>query len=153
MMRKEKENMKTYIFDIDNTIANNSKRIHYLNQEPKDWKSWHQEHHLDTPYWEIIEIMDMARSNGIKIVLLTGRDEFCRKETVDWLATHGIEYDELFMRPLGNREDDSEMKRKKLKEIRALGYDPVCVFEDRDRVVAMWREEGLRCLQVAPGNF
>lgn len=27
------------------------------------------------------------------------------------------------------------------------------VFDDRDKVVAMWRRQGLTCLQVAPGDF
>jgi hypothetical protein len=27
------------------------------------------------------------------------------------------------------------------------------VVEDRNRVVEMWREEGLVCLQCAPGEF
>jgi len=27
------------------------------------------------------------------------------------------------------------------------------VFDDRDKVVNMWRENGIPCLQVAPGNF
>jgi hypothetical protein len=57
------------------------------------------------------------------------------------------------MRPEGERREDCEVKRELLAQIRADGYNPVMVFEDRDRVVAMWREEGLRCLQVAPGNF
>ena len=29
----------------------------------------------------------------------------------------------------------------------------VAVFDDRDKVVNMWREVGLTCMQVAPGNF
>ena len=29
----------------------------------------------------------------------------------------------------------------------------VATFEDRDRVVAMWRAEGVTCFQVAPGEF
>jgi len=31
--------------------------------------------------------------------------------------------------------------------------DVVAVFDDRDKVVNMWREIGLTCMQVAPGNF
>ena len=31
--------------------------------------------------------------------------------------------------------------------------DIVCVFDDRDKVVDMWRKNGLTCMQVAPGNF
>ena len=29
----------------------------------------------------------------------------------------------------------------------------IAVFEDRDRVVAMWRDAGVPCFQVAPGDF
>jgi hypothetical protein len=31
--------------------------------------------------------------------------------------------------------------------------DIVCVFDDRQKVVDMWRDMGLTCMQVAPGNF
>jgi len=27
------------------------------------------------------------------------------------------------------------------------------VFDDRNSVVDMWRENGVRCMQVAPGDF
>ena len=30
---------------------------------------------------------------------------------------------------------------------------PTLVFDDRDRVVAVWRKHGIRCCQVAPGDF
>jgi hypothetical protein len=29
----------------------------------------------------------------------------------------------------------------------------VAVFDDRDKVVAMWRSMGVPCFQVAPGDF
>lgn len=145
--------MKTYIFDIDNTIADNSIRIHHLHKQPKDWAAWHAESGTDTPYWEVVDLIDMAVDAGVKVVLCTGRDEFCRDSTVEWLDTHCIHYDKLYMRPEGDRRDDCVVKRDLLKTIRADGYDPVLVFEDRDRVVKMWRDEGLRCLQVNPGNF
>ena len=32
-------------------------------------------------------------------------------------------------------------------------YDVLCVFDDRNQVVDMWREIGLKCLQVQPGDF
>jgi hypothetical protein len=31
--------------------------------------------------------------------------------------------------------------------------DVFCVVDDRQKVVDMWREIGLTCFQVAPGNF
>lgn len=152
-MRGKVKKYKTYIFDIDNTIANNEKRIHFLHQEPKDWKSWHERCTEDTPYWEIVDLIDMAMEADIRIVLCTGRDSFCRKDTEEWLLEHGIYYDKLYMRAEGDRRSDADVKRELLAEMRSEGFDPVLVFEDRDRVVQMWRDEGLRCLQVAPGNF
>ena len=33
-------------------------------------------------------------------------------------------------------------------------YDVLCVFDDRNQVVDMWRNGlGLQCFQVADGNF
>ena len=29
----------------------------------------------------------------------------------------------------------------------------MCVFDDRDKVVKMWRDNGLTCFQVAEGAF
>lgn len=33
------------------------------------------------------------------------------------------------------------------------GYEPIMAFDDRDRVVKMWRDAGIPCAQVAPGDF
>lgn len=144
---------KAWIFDIDNTIANIENRIHHLRKSPKDWDSWHKDYYKDTPNLEIVEILQLGFESGIKIILCTGRDEKCFNETVDWLNEHNISFDRLYMRPLGDRRNDSDVKKELLDEMRKDGYNPICVFEDRDRVVEMWRNEGLRCFQVAPGNF
>ena len=31
--------------------------------------------------------------------------------------------------------------------------DILCVFDDRQKVVDMWRNNGISCFQVAPGDF
>ena len=145
--------MKTYIFDIDGTIANTDHRVHHLHSSPKDWNSWHAKSQEDTPYWEIVDLIDMAMEKDIKIVLCTGRDEKCRPETEKWFAEHAIHYDILMMRPRGDRRDDTVVKYEMLEQLRDMGYNPVLVFDDRNRVVDMWRAAGLRCLQVQPGEY
>ena len=50
------------------------------------------------------------------------------------------------------RSDDI-VKFELLEQILEFGYEPILVLDDRDRVVKMWRAAGLRCLQVAPGDF
>jgi len=145
--------MKTYIFDVDGTIANTDHRNHFLDGK-KDWTGWHKAAMSDTPYWEIVDLMELAHAAGIKVVICTGRDNSQRESTVQWLTEHNITcYDRLFMRPEKDRRDDTVVKFEMLEQILEEGYKPVLVFEDRDRVVNMWRDAGLKCLQVKPGDY
>jgi hypothetical protein len=49
---------------------------------------------------------------------------------------------------------DDKLKKEWLDKLFPYPHnDIVCVFDDRDKVVDMWRENGLTCMQVAPGNF
>lgn len=145
--------MKTYLVDIDGTLADNEHRLHYITNDHKDWSAWHAEAHADKPITEIVELVKLGYISGIRIVLCTGRDEKCRADTVDWLIRNDIPFNALYMRPKGDRRDDDIVKYELLQQIRQDGYDPVLVFEDRTRVVSMWRDQGLRCLQVAEGDF
>jgi len=33
------------------------------------------------------------------------------------------------------------------------GFEPTLIFDDRQSVVDMWREQGIRVAQVAPNDF
>jgi len=74
-----------------------------------------------------------------------------RKETMDWFKKHCIYVPEIRMRNEGDYTPDHELKRKWLYEIGKENV--ICVFDDRDRVVNMWRKEGLLCCQVSRGDF
>lgn len=51
-----------------------------------------------------------------------------------------------------DRRDD--IVKKELYDNHIKGkYNVKYVFDDRSRVIDMWRKEGLRCLQVQAGNF
>lgn len=145
--------MKTYIVDIDGTVANNEHRIHYLTNGHKDWKNWHAASQKDSVIEEVAEIVRMAYDNKICIVFCTGRMEFCRADTEAWLQENKIPYDKLYMRPDKDHRDDDIVKFELLQQIRDDGFEPVLVLEDRARVVKMWRAQGLRTLAVADGDF
>ena len=93
------------------------------------------------------------------IVIVSGRDSTCKPETEAWLKANQIPYDEIFMRDetivdeKGNRINDAIIKRDIYKEWIEPRYNVRFVLDDRDRVVKMWREEGLKVLQVAEGDF
>lgn len=145
--------MKCWIVDIDGTVANTEHRIHYITNWHKNWDAWHASAHKDEPIEQIVELLDMAVTFEIKIVLCTARDEKCREDTIKWFEENDIPYDALYMRKLGDRRDDDIVKFELLERIYEDGYEPTLVLDDRDRVVKMWRAAGLRCLQVAPGDF
>jgi predicted secreted acid phosphatase len=142
-----------WIFDIDGTLANGSHRQHYLLSHPKNWDEWYANTKHDTLHEDIADFVKIAHDKGMKVILCTGRDDRCETATINWLFRYGIKYDHLFMRENKDFRLDSIIKKEMLDNIRLMGYNPLLVFEDRDSVVKMWRENGIRCLQVQEGNF
>jgi hypothetical protein len=88
-----------------------------------------------------------------KIVIVSGRDGACRKETEEWLKKNNVYYEDFFMRPAGNTENDAVIKKRILVNDIMPKYFPILAVDDRNRVVRMWRDSGLKCFQVADGNF
>lgn len=102
----------------------------------------------------IAEIVKNYAASGVKIILMSGRDEAARRPTINWLAYNRIPYDALFMRAEGDGRKDSVVK-KELYETHVKGQFFVkFVLDDRNQVVDLWRLElGLPCLQVNYGDF
>ena len=57
------------------------------------------------------------------------------------------------MRAAGDDRKDEIIKREIYNREIKPAFDVLCVLDDRDQVVRMWRAMGLTCLQVAPGDF
>ena len=57
------------------------------------------------------------------------------------------------MRLQGHYQNDGELKRAWMQEAKARSFPIDLAFDDRDRVVQAWRDEGVKCCQVAPGDF
>jgi len=143
------------IFDLDGTLALiESRRALAAKPDGKiNWKIFFDPENikLDLPNDPVITAFKAFAEQGFKMVILSGRDSISRAETRQWLKDNDIHPDILWMRPQGSFTPDDVLKRTWLDE---LGADNVfCVFDDRDKVVRMWRDNGLTCFQVAPGNF
>jgi hypothetical protein len=88
------------------------------------------------------------------ILLISGREERWRPETERWLAKHDVKYEGLYLRRTGDRRKDTVVKREIYDRHIAGKYSVQVVFEDRDQVVRMWRDDlKLPCFQVAWGDF
>ena len=141
------------IFDIDGTVADAEHRLHWIRTKPKNWVAFGSAMDQDPPIESICTIARRCYTAGDTVLFCTGRSQEYRSTTEAWLAQHGLAYAALFMRSRGDFRQDFEVKRDLLDRIRALFGEPDLVFEDRQQVVDMWRSQGIRCLQVDPGNY
>ena len=94
---------------------------------------------------------DFYQSDGFQIVIFSGRSKGTIHTTKQWLNKHNVPWSRLFMRPIKDFTPDDILKKDWLDDI---GKNNVlCTFDDRQKVVDMWRANGISCFQVAPGNF
>lgn len=150
-----------YVFDFDGTLALTEHRQHLLSDQdnPDRWRQFFAACVDDTPNESVIATMHLLRSSGADVEIWSGRSDEVRSQSMAWLAqntlllTHEIE-SMLRMRAAGDFTPDEELKRQWLDGM--SGHDRtrlLAVFDDRDKVVAMWRAAGVPCFQVAPGGF
>jgi len=130
------------IVDIDGTLAKMNDR------SPYDWGKVGE----DSVHKHIKGIVDMYYED-FDIIIMTGRDGCCENETREWLSQNGIGYTALHIRPEGNNESDVIIKERMYREHIEGKYNVEFVLDDRDCVVEMWRNLGLKCLQVNYGDF
>lgn len=142
-----------YIFDLDGTLADAGHRLHFIHADKKDWRSFFAAAKDDRPIESTIRTMQLLRRDA-EVWIWTGRSDEVKAETIRWWIENDCVPHEWRMRAAGDHRADHVIKEEWLREIAAddLGRI-VAVFEDRDRVVQMWREAGLTCYQVAPGAF
>lgn len=143
---------KVAIFDVDGTLANCDHRRHFVTGEARNWDAFYEASVDDPPNKAIVFLANACIAQGIPVILCTGRPAKYRGITDKSMRDFGVDYHELYMRHDGDHRDDATVKREMLSLIRIV-FDPILAVDDRDRVVKMWREEGLTCLQCAEGNF
>jgi len=135
---------KAVICDIDGTLA------HMNDRSPYDTSKYHE----DTKDNFIHNLFALLTEHGTARIIVSGRSEDFREVTEQWLYDHGVSYKHLFMRPSGDTRNDRIIKRELYEKYIQPNYNVLCVLDDRNRVVDMWRNElHLRCLQVADGDF
>lgn len=141
------------IFDIDGTLANTDHRQHFMTGEKKDWKGFFENMSNDTPYEDIVALAVDAAAQSNVVLIVSGRPEKYRRETEEWLDRYRVPYAFLFMRGFNDNRQDNIVKEEIYRKYIEPFFNVKYVYDDRQQVVDMWRRIGLRCLQVAPGDF
>lgn len=150
--------MKTIvIFDLDGTLALiDARREKATNPNGKlNWGVFFDPQNigLDKPNLPVIAAFSAMKSAGYGVGIFSGRDSISKTETEAWLKSNGVDYDFLRMRPQKDYTPDDVLKSQWLDELLNDGNKILCVFDDRDKVVKMWRDRGISCFQVAEGKF
>ena len=143
------------IFDVDGTLMDVEHRRKFVDgSQQVDWAAFEAATKDDTRHEHIFEIAECMKDCGHSIAVVSARKERQRDITEHQLQqTMGVFWDHLFMRPDDSFEPDHEFKQRILDELIKVDWKPDMVFDDRDQVVAMWRANGIPCVQVAEGNF
>ena len=166
------------ICDIDGTIADVTHRLKYvrnLHDDPNwkaDWDAFHKGCVLDAPKQEVIEVVNCTSDWGVKdVYYLSGRNSVVREETMGWMREHmcaprtlcaegrikyrqedwsDADFDKyLHMRRKKDRRPDTVIKAEMVAKLGLTPENTLCVFDDRQCVVDMWRELGFLVMQVA----
>ncbi len=142
------------LFDIDGTLADIGHRRHHVMGDNQNWAAFFKEMGDDTPNKPIVNLYQTLKAaSTYDLVIVSARPENYRPLTEQWLFWNGIEFDRLIMRPEKDYRPDTEIKKEILALLISEGREITFVVDDRDSVVEMWRENGITCLQCAPGNF
>lgn len=134
------------LFDIDGTLARHTDRGPYDLEELSSDE-------INENVANLIDLYPMM-DDEITIFLLSGRQGEYRRQTELWLGANGIKYDELLMRPVGDRRPDFVVKSQLFEQNIRGKYNVEAVYDDRNQVVDLWRRVyELPCHQVDFGDF
>lgn len=151
-----------FIFDIDGTVALIDHRRPILDEveDRNRWRRFYAACDKDLPNTPVLSTLERLRITGADIWFFSGRSDEVRGKTADWLAEHTsfmlheVDGPILTMRELGDYTKDDELKGRWLHNMLNVDRNRlVAVFDDRKRVVDMWRRNGVACFQVADGDF
>ena len=148
----DKHPEKIYVFDLDGTIADIQHRVGYIKKPyitvKRDYQRFFEECKNDKPGEWIIDIMRMLPRENIYI--LSGRNGNVIHESVKWLEENNVPYNKIYMRYRTNYESDEILKLRMIDN--GLKEKIQWIVDDRQRVVDMWRENGLKVLQCSKWN-
>jgi len=104
----------------------------------------------DTPRQEIIDKIKGHCDQGHEIIIMSGRSDRTREATTTWLSKYGVAWDRLIMRPDTNYQDDAVLKQGFLTNY-VEKSKCIMVYDDRPKVIRMWKKEGLTVVDVGNG--
>lgn len=140
----------TIVVDLDGTLANIDHRLNLIKRKNKWFDRFFDLCHKDKPNEWCVRLIQAAVLAGWEVKIVSARPVRLFVKTGEWLIRSGIPSQNVELVLLRGDKDfskDVDLKRNWLRRSRILKESILFVVDDRQRVVDMWREEGLVCLQ------
>ena len=136
------------IFDLDGTLANVDHRKHLLDGTYVGFHRFHCACVDDTLISNVADVAKSLNRDGHAFWVVTSRPIEMLAITRYWFHAYCLVPDNILMRPVDDTRAGAELKRAWLQDGTIPRTNVLCVFDDKARDIAMWREEGLTCFQV-----
>lgn len=134
------------MIDLDGVLADVGHRLHHLSRRPKDWDAFFGAAGKDPLLAEGHAVVARLAEDH-EVIYLTGRPEYLRRTTSQWLQQHALPEGRLLMRRRGDFRPSRVAKVEVLR--RLAGQRPVdVVVDDDDEVVAAARAAGFTVLHA-----
>lgn len=142
------------IFDLDGTLA-------YPNG--RGWFDY-KDVIFDLVDKEVARALFLYKERGFKIIIVTARENKTfdgpiyncinvQELTELWLKENNIHYDVIFLRDEFDNRKDAPVKLDIFNNHIRENYQVNLVFDDRNKVVELWRNLGIKCFQVQNGDY
>ena len=135
--------------DIDGVLADPTHRLHHLSTRPKNWQRFFASVDKDAPLPEGKRLVSQLQEDGIALVYVSGRPEFLRRATVNWLDRHGFPQAPLYLRPRGDFRPAPVLKQEVYRRM-AEEFEIRQIVDDDERVVETLRTAGFPVPGPAP---
>lgn len=144
------------VFDLDGTLADVRHRMHFIRPDPavdpvtgKKVKRRFDLFHMACDQDGVVEPVayfyrKFVADPDVIVVVLSGRDHAAYDLTLEWFRQNDLPLpDELLLKRGDQHTPDVDQKRFQADRMEKRYGRPIdMVFEDRDRVVAMWKDRG-----------
>lgn len=133
------------LYDIDGTIA----QMH--NRGPFEWNKVKEDYMIYSVVSTIDWLSDLDSKNRPTVILCTGRDGVALQDTIEWLNSNEIYYDDIMIRNEKDMRPDWVVKEEMWKNM-SKQYNIIAMYDDRLQVVRRARALGLKVFNVEYNN-
>lgn len=138
------------IFDYDGTLSDGTHRLPFLpTHDLHLTESWVEFNRLcvgDSPIRDTIDVMNAMFDAGYYVIVLTGRSDIVKAESIKWLKDNGARYHLLEMRKADDNRKDTVIKEEFLRRIGIENV--VAAWDDSPNVISHFRSLGITTYQV-----